>query len=87
VRSGGQDDDRFVASGQSPSKEFAVRDMLQEVHRRLSVDERRILELRNEGCDWTAIATELGGSAEALRRKLSRALNRVGEQLGLDGVP
>jgi RNA polymerase sigma factor (sigma-70 family) len=87
VRSGGPDDDRFVASGQSPSKEFAVRDMLQEVHRRLSVDERRILELRNEGCDWTAIAAELGGSAEALRRKLSRALNRVGEQLGLDDVP
>ena len=87
VRSGGQDDDRFVASGQSPSKEFAVRDMLQEVHRRLSVDERRILELRNEGCDWTSIAAELGGSAEALRHKLSRALNRVAEQLGLDDVP
>jgi len=83
VTSGGQDDDRFVAAGQSPSKEFAVRDLLQEVHRRLSADERRILELRNQGTDWAAIAAEVGGSAEALRRKLSRALDRVAEQLGL----
>jgi RNA polymerase sigma factor (sigma-70 family) len=87
VTSGGQDDDRFVAAGQSPSNEFAVRDLLEEVHRRLSADERRILELRNQGGDWAAIAAELGGSAEALRRKLSRALDRVTEQLGLDNVP
>jgi RNA polymerase sigma factor (sigma-70 family) len=84
LTSGGQDDDRFVAAGQSPSKEFAVRDMLEEVHRRLSADERRILELRNQGRDWAAIAAELGGGAEALRRKLSRALDRIADQLGLD---
>ena len=84
VTSGGQDDDRFVAACQSPSKEFAARDLLQEVHRRLSADERQILELRNQGGNWAAIAAELGGSADALRRKLSRALDRVAEQLGLD---
>jgi len=84
VTSGSQDEDRFVAPGTSPSAEIAVRDLLQEVHRRLSADERRILELRNQECDWAAIAAELGGSAEALRRKLSRALNRVAEQLRLD---
>jgi RNA polymerase sigma factor (sigma-70 family) len=87
VISGGPDENRFVAADQSPSKEFAARDLLQEVHRRLSADERRILELRNQGSDWAAIATELGGSAEALRRKLSRALDRVAEQMGLDDVP
>jgi DNA-directed RNA polymerase specialized sigma24 family protein len=87
VISGDQDDNRFVAAGQSPSKEFAARDLLQEVHRRLSADERRILEFRNQGYDWAAIATELGGSAEALRRKLSRALDRVAEQMGLDDIP
>ena len=63
-----------------------MRDLLQEVHRRLSPDERRILELKNHGFDWAAIASELGGSAEALRRKLSRALDRVAEQLGLDAT-
>ena len=64
-----------------------MRDLLQEVQRRLSAEERRLLELRNQGCDWAAIASELGGSSEALRRRLSRALDRVAEQLGLDDAP
>jgi RNA polymerase sigma factor (sigma-70 family) len=87
VTAGGQDDNRFVAAGPSPSKEFAVRELLQEVYRRLSADERQILDLRNEGRDWAAVAAHLGGGAEALRRKLSRALDRVAEQMGLDDVP
>jgi RNA polymerase sigma-70 factor (ECF subfamily) len=82
--SGGPGEGRFVATGESPSTEVAARDLLQEVQRRLSPEERRVLELRNQGCDWAAIASELGGSAEALRRKLSRALDRIAEELGLD---
>ena len=87
VTSGEPDEGRFVAADASPSTEVAVRDLLQEVHRRLSADERRLLELRNQGCDWAAIAAEVGGGAEALRRKLARALDRVAEQLGLDDAP
>jgi RNA polymerase sigma factor (sigma-70 family) len=87
VTSSNQDQDRFVAAGESPSTEIAARDLLQEVHRRLSPEERRLLELKNQGCEWAAIASEIGGSAEALRRKLSRALDRVAEQLGLDDAP
>jgi RNA polymerase sigma-70 factor (ECF subfamily) len=84
VSSGSQAERRFVAAGESPSREITARELLQEVHRQLSADERRLLELRNQGCDWAAIAAELGGGAEALRRKLSRALDRVAEHLGLD---
>jgi RNA polymerase sigma factor (sigma-70 family) len=84
LASRGEDEGRFVSAGQSPSKQVAVRDLLQEVQRRLSPEERRILELKNEGHDWASIASELGGSAEALRRRLSRSLDRVAEQLGLD---
>jgi RNA polymerase sigma-70 factor (ECF subfamily) len=87
VTSADPDEGRFVAADASPSTEVAVRDLLQEVHRRLSADERRLLELRNQGRDWAAIAAEVGGGAEALRRKLSRALDRVAEQLGLDDAP
>jgi DNA-directed RNA polymerase specialized sigma24 family protein len=85
--SGDRTADEFVAVGESPSMEIAARDLLQEVHRRLSPEERRLLELRNQGCEWAAIANEVGGGAEALRRKLSRALDRVSEQLGLDDEP
>jgi RNA polymerase sigma factor (sigma-70 family) len=79
-----KDEEQFVSPRKSPSNQMAVRDLLQEVQRRLSPEERRILELKNEGHDWASIASELGGSAEALRRRLSRALDRVAEQLGLD---
>jgi RNA polymerase sigma factor (sigma-70 family) len=87
VTTGGHDDGRFVDTRASPSMELAARDLLREVHCRLSADERRILELRNQGSDWAAIAAELDGGVEALRRKLSRALDRVAEQLGLDDPP
>ena len=35
------------------------------------------------GLDWAAIAAAQGGSAEALRKKLARALDRVAAELGL----
>ena len=87
VTSGHQDEGHFVAPGASPSSEVAARDLLQEVQRRLSPDERQILELRNQGHDWAAIAARLGGGAEALRKKLARAIDRVAEQMGLDDQP
>jgi RNA polymerase sigma-70 factor (ECF subfamily) len=82
VAAGGQDEGRLVAVDESPSMVVAARDLLQEVHRRLSADERRLLELRTQGYDWSAIASEIGGGAEALRRRLSRALDRIAGQLG-----
>jgi RNA polymerase sigma-70 factor (ECF subfamily) len=82
-----QDECQFVAAGNTPSEVIAARDLLQEVHRRLSADERRLLELRSQGYDWSAIASEIGGGAETLRRRLSRALDRIAGQLGLDDAP
>ena len=63
------------------------RDRQQEVPRRLAPDERQILELRNQGHDWAAIAAQLGGGAEALREKLARGIDRVAAELGLDDEP
>src|SRR5262249_38695152 len=67
-----------VADGTpGPGSIVAGRELLEEVRRRLSDEERELAELRAQGCDWAAIAAERGGSAEALRKKLARALNRV----------
>jgi RNA polymerase sigma-70 factor (ECF subfamily) len=87
VASGIPHDGQFIDPKDSPSMVIAAQDLLREVHRRLSPEDRRILELRNQGHEWAAVAEELGGSAEGLRRKLSRALDRVTEQLGLDDTP
>jgi hypothetical protein len=45
---------------------------------------RRLLELRMQGCPGVAIAAQVGGDPEALRKQLKRALARTGAQLHLD---
>jgi RNA polymerase sigma factor (sigma-70 family) len=84
VSSASENEDQFVHSGDSPSTEVVTRDLLQEVHRRLSPEERQLLELRNQGLDWSAIAAQLDVGSDALRKKLTRALDRVAEELGLE---
>jgi RNA polymerase sigma-70 factor (ECF subfamily) len=74
----------LAAAASSPSEQVAAREMLAEVQRRLSVEERQLAEWRSQGRDWAAIAAELGGSPEALRKKLTRAVARVAGQLGLE---
>jgi RNA polymerase sigma factor (sigma-70 family) len=86
VEEGGLNDGQLAAPGSTPSQQVAARELLQETHRRLSAEERRLLELRQQGRAWTDIAAELGGSPEALRKQLARAIDRVGRELGLDEV-
>jgi hypothetical protein len=62
----------------------AARELLHEARRRLSESELRLLDLREQGREWPAIAEEVGGNPEALRKKLTRAIDRVANQLGLD---
>jgi RNA polymerase sigma-70 factor (ECF subfamily) len=69
----------------SPSEQVANGELLAEARRRLSDEERSLLELREQGKEWAEIAAAHGGSAEALRKKLGRAIERVSQELGLDG--
>jgi RNA polymerase sigma factor (sigma-70 family) len=73
-----------AAAASSPSVQVAAKEMLAEVHRRLSDQERQLVDLRNDGRDWAAIAAEVGGSPDALRKQLARAVARVADELGLD---
>jgi RNA polymerase sigma-70 factor (ECF subfamily) len=68
----------------SPSRQVAARELLDEARRLLSHEERSLLERREQGADWAAIAAELGGSPDALRMRLARAIDRVARRLGLD---
>jgi DNA-directed RNA polymerase specialized sigma24 family protein len=65
----------------SPSRLVVGRELLAEVHRRLSQEERLLVELRADGCEWAEIAARLGGTAEARRKQLTRAAIRVEQQL------
>ena len=65
----------------SPSRLVVGRELLAEVNRQLSKEERLLAELRADGCEWTEIAARLGGTAEARRKQLARAVARVEQQL------
>jgi DNA-directed RNA polymerase specialized sigma24 family protein len=71
--------------GPTPSRIVAGRELIQELYKLLSPFERRMAEHRALGHDWATIAKDMGGNAEACRKKLSRAINRVCRQLGLQG--
>jgi RNA polymerase sigma-70 factor (ECF subfamily) len=68
---------------ETPSQVISGQELLGEFRRRLSEDERRLADLRAQGLEWTAIAARVGGSAEALRKQLTRAVERVERELGL----
>ncbi len=65
----------------SPSRLVAGRELLALVNRRLSEEERLVADLRADGCEWTEIAARLGGTAEARRKQLARAVDRARQQL------
>jgi RNA polymerase sigma-70 factor (ECF subfamily) len=68
----------------SPAEQAAARELLAQVRERLSDDERQLADQRGRGDSWAQIAAVQGGTAESLRKKLARALDRVLHELGLD---
>lgn len=50
----------------------------------MSHDEQELLKRRKQGQTWEEIADELQVSSLLLRKRLSRALRRVADELGLD---
>ena len=74
------------ASGDSPSRQTAAEELVQEAQRRLTPRERELLQRRTQGLEWAEIARELGGSPDGLRVRLARAFARLRRHLGLEGA-
>jgi DNA-directed RNA polymerase specialized sigma24 family protein len=70
----------------TPSQIVSEQELRQAMHRQLSEEERFLAEQRALGRDWAEIAKERGGTPEALRKKLARAMDRVTKHLGLDAA-
>jgi RNA polymerase sigma-70 factor (ECF subfamily) len=75
---------KVAGADASPSRQVAGQELLVEVRKRLSAAERELADQRSQGREWAEIARECGGSPEALRKRLARALGRVAQELGLD---
>ena len=83
TKSAGPKAAKLVASTPTPSQEVADRELLAEAVRRLSAEERQLVELRRQGHSWDEIAALVGDTSVALRKRLSRALDRITRELGL----
>lgn len=68
----------------SPSRVIEGQELLGELRRRLTDEERRLGDLRAQGFEWTEIAVQLGGTSQARRKQWNRAVGRVAQELGLD---
>ena len=68
----------------TPSRVLAGREILDQVRQNLSGEERQLVELRWQGLTWEEIADSVGGTAEARRKQMARALDEIIHKLGLD---
>jgi DNA-directed RNA polymerase specialized sigma24 family protein len=65
--------------GPGPEKLVGDRDALETIVKLFEGDELELLVRRLDDQPWSAIAEAVGGSADSLRKKLARALERVRE--------
>ena len=68
----------------SPSEILSRRELLEQMRASLTDEEREIADLRGQGLAWEQIAERLGGSGNTRRMQLTRGIERVGRELGLD---
>ncbi len=82
----GEGEGNLLATDPSPSRLAIGRELLDAFQSRLSAEERRMADLRSAGHEWAEIASDLGGTPQARRKQLARAVKRVSQELGLDGT-
>jgi RNA polymerase sigma-70 factor (ECF subfamily) len=72
--------------GPAPEKLVEDRDLLETILKQFEEDELDLLVRRLDDQPWPAIAAAVGGTPDALRKKLARALERVREHAEMRGV-
>jgi RNA polymerase sigma-70 factor (ECF subfamily) len=95
-RTSGRDDRRVEAPvdgdcpvldpAPGPERHAIGRDLLDRVLERLDDSARELAQRRAVGQGWDDIARDLGGSPNAHRMRLARAIDRVAGELGIDGA-
>jgi RNA polymerase sigma-70 factor (ECF subfamily) len=76
--------DEIADQQPSPSEILSHRELLERMRASLTDEERNIADLRGQGLAWEQVAERLGGSGQARRMQLTRGIERVGRELGLE---
>jgi RNA polymerase sigma-70 factor (ECF subfamily) len=77
-------DQQVADPASSPSQHLAHQELLQQFLARFDDEERYLAQQRALGREWADIAAEHGGSPEALRKQLARAVERVAQALQVE---
>jgi RNA polymerase sigma-70 factor (ECF subfamily) len=75
--------DRMADPHPAPDEAVAGQELLRRFRDSLSGEERQLVDLRGEGLGWADVAARLGGTAQARRMQLARAVDRIARELGL----
>lgn len=70
----------------SPSRVIQERDLKESIRARLAADRQRLFDLKSQGLTWDEIAERVGGRADALRMRLTRAVAAILRDLDGAGV-
>jgi RNA polymerase sigma-70 factor (ECF subfamily) len=78
--------DRLADSVDGPAEALATKELLERFRQALSEEEREMVDLRREGLTWADVAVRLGGTAQSRRMQLTRAVERVVRELGIESA-
>ncbi len=65
------------------SEQFARDELIQMIRRELSDDELYLIDQRFDGRGWDDLASEFGSTPDAVRKRMTRAVDRAAKQLGV----
>jgi RNA polymerase sigma factor (sigma-70 family) len=71
-------------AGETPSQIVYGRELLERFEARLSAEERCLVLARRAGHSWETIAARQGETAEAVRKRYARALDRIANEIDLE---
>lgn len=72
------------SAGNSTVSRLNTTEWLRQLSRRMSNQEMELYRLRSQGNNWATIGEQLGETPSLLRKRLSRAIQRVATELGLE---
>jgi RNA polymerase sigma factor (sigma-70 family) len=78
------DEAGLASRSPDPCVTVANREIVVKLHERLSAEDRALADQRALGRPWAEIAAELGVTADALRMRLTRAVDEAARALGLE---
>jgi DNA-directed RNA polymerase specialized sigma24 family protein len=65
-----------------PARQIEDHDFTETIRARLAEDTRLLFNLKTQGLSWTEIAQKVGGTPDALRMRLNRAVVQILRELG-----